>query len=77
MIQPTAPYELASAKPETSKGIGGGCFQAQCDSCTRFSPVVSGALDEFLRQASELGWATTSTGVWRCPLCGNRELGRY
>jgi len=62
---------------ETCKGLGGGCFQAQCDSCVRSSPIVSGVLDDFSRRATELGWAMTSTGMWRCPLCRNRKLGRY
>jgi hypothetical protein len=59
------------------QGVGGGDFQARCDSCLRSSPVVSGVREVFLSRAAELGWSMTDAGAWRCPLCSDSHLGRY
>lgn len=47
-------------------------FHAQCGSCHRSSPVVQGTMQDVLRRVVELGWLTSRTGAWTCPICHHR-----
>ena len=52
-------------------------FQAQCRVCLRSSPIVGGEIEDALIRVADLGWTTTQGYAWTCPLCQDRQLGRY
>lgn len=56
-------------------------FQVQCAICHRSSPVVGGEgegeSEDGLLLIANLGWTTTNQSTWTCPLCKDRDSGRY